>query len=391
MSSHLYRIAIIAIVLAASACRPDNSPTSAVDTNAGDIEAREDSLALVEAYAAQAKISWQLLPSMETAVIAAAAEEDAADDPAFWLHPTSGDSSIIYGSNKQGGIAAYDLQGKQVAYYPVGKVNNIDVLDSCFVNGTLTSLLGGTNRTYNSIELFAIDNATGKLTDLIDGQFSIDTTSVDEVYGYTFARDLSTGRDYCIINGKNGLMQQYELVYRSEGIMIQLVRSHQFGSQPEGMVADTELGHLYVGVEQEGIWKLPINPDDTTAATMLLESSMTRNSQLSYDIEGLALYTPEDYPAGCLVASSQGNFSYAVFERQGDNTYLGSFIIADNSEIDGAEETDGLAFCSDSLSADYPNGVLIVQDGFNYYGEQLQPQNFKVVDAGQLLDSLVRM
>jgi hypothetical protein len=53
------------------------------------------------------------------------------------------------------------------------------------------------------------------------------------------------------------------------------------------------------------------------------------------------------------VVSSQGNNSYALFRREGDNAYVGSFaVIADGaSGIDGISETDGLDVTSASLGA----------------------------------------
>jgi 3-phytase len=88
------------------------------------------------------------------------------------------------------------------------------------------------------------------------------------------------------------------------------------------------------------------------------------------------------------VVSVQGNFSYAVFNRAGDNEYLGSFKIEDGDVIDGVEETDGLEVIPDSLSPQFPGGLLVVQDGFNYQADTLIPQNFKLVDWRQVIEAL---
>ncbi len=60
-------------------------------------------------------------------------------------------------------------------------------------------------------------------------------------------------------------------------------------------------------------------------------------------MEGVGLYDLGG-GRGYLVVSSQGNNSYAVYRREGDNAYLGSFsVIADPAKgIDGISETDGL-------------------------------------------------
>jgi 3-phytase len=88
-----------------------------------------------------------------------------------------------------------------------------------------------------------------------------------------------------------------------------------------------------------------------------------------------------------LLASSQGNFSYAVFRREGKQAYLGSFTIQDGV-VDGAEETDGIEICSFAFGEQYPRGFLIVQDGWNYNENTKRPQNFKVVDWRKIENAL---
>ena len=53
--------------------------------------------------------------------------------------------------------------------------------------------------------------------------------------------------------------------------------------------------------------------------------------------------------------------------------------IADSptAEIDGAEETDGLAVTSVNLGEGFEQGLLVVQDGFNRRPDETQ--NFKLV------------
>jgi 3-phytase len=81
------------------------------------------------------------------------------------------------------------------------------------------------------------------------------------------------------------------------------------------MVADDALGTLFVGVEDEGFYRFDALPTGSSRGT-LLEASTAENPAIAYDVEGLALYAPND-STGYLVASSQGNNSYAVFERTG--------------------------------------------------------------------------
>ncbi|MBP0000034.1 MAG: phytase [Cyanobacteria bacterium SID2] len=87
-------------------------------------------------------------------------------------------------------------------------------------------------------------------------------------------------------------------------------------------------------------------------------------SPLKADIEGLSIYDAGD-GEGYILVSSQGDSTYAVFDREGDNPYLGSFVVADNATIDQANESDGLDVVSANLGDKYPDGLLVVQDGAN--------------------------
>lgn len=65
--------------------------------------------------------------------------------------------------------------------------------------------------------------------------------------------------------------------------------------------------------------------------------------------------------------SSQGNDTYAVFDRQGDHAYRGSFaVVADPARgIDGISETDGLDVNSGNLGPGFEHGAMVAQDGRN--------------------------
>ena len=151
------------------------------------------------------------------------------------------------------------------------------------------------------------------------------------------------------------------------------------------MIVDDQNEVLFVGEEEKGIWKMQFS--DGSTPKLIPESQNENNPLIEYDIEGLAIYQGKSGNAndGFLVASIQGNFSYAVFERTGDNKYITSFKIINSDFIDGVEETDGLEIFSEPIGTIFPNGILIVQDGFNYKNEILESQNFKIVDLKKVL------
>lgn len=54
---------------------------------------------------------------------------DAADDPAIWIHPQTPELSLILGTDKQGGLHSYNLDGSAVQLVSAGShPNNVDVL-----------------------------------------------------------------------------------------------------------------------------------------------------------------------------------------------------------------------------------------------------------------------
>lgn len=376
----MYRVLLLLIpCLFILACQPTQTESESLTDS--DLEAREDSLELVAAYAAQEKIELSVYPAIETTPVQASFMDDAVDDPAIWIHPEDVSRSLIFGSNKKGGLAAYNLEGEEVAYYPIGNINNVDILNEFTIGDRTIYLLGCSNRSDQSINLFSIHPEDGKLTNIAEGELLVDPQKIDDIYGFCFARLLESDKAYAVINGKNGLLQQFELKPGEFGIQLDLSREVQFDSQTEGMVADNELGFLYVGEENRGIWKLNIDPA-TGNKKQFIKNSGAENPNIRYDVEGLTLYKSGE--AGYLIASSQGNFSYAIFERSGDNSYLMSFKIRPTDVIDGVEETDGLDVTPDSLSPVFPRGLIVMQDGFNYDGDTLRAQNLKLVSWGEV-------
>lgn len=341
-------------------------------------EAREDSLELVAAYDRQSKISPSAFPALETEAVLAGETLDAADDPAIWINTTAAEQSIIIGSNKKGGLHLYGMDGQELGYFPVGNINNVDVLQEFRVGDQVIALVGGSNRSDQSLDLFQLDPENQQLIDIAEGPLTVDSTEMDDVYGFCFYQDTTEQRSYAFINAKNGRVQQFELLPTAEGrIAINKVRDIVFDSQVEGMVADPVYHTLYVGEEDAGIWKVPARPEGASQKFLIPESS-EGNPNISYDVEGLALYAQE--AGGYLLASSQGNFSYAVFDRLPPHAYVTSFTLQSRDLLDGVEETDGIEAVSFPLGDRFPMGVFIAQDGFNYDGDSLRAQNFKIVD-----------
>lgn len=93
---------------------------------------------------------------------------------------------------------------------------------------------------------------------------------------------------------------------------------------------------------------------------------------------------PED---GYIIVSSQGESLFAVYERQGDNAYVGKFRVIDSaSGMDGVSGTDGLDVSVEDLPAPFSGGVLVVQDDYNREPEA--NQGFKLVPWADVVEAL---
>lgn len=304
-----------------------------------------------------------------------ASNDDAADDPAIWVHQQDATKSLILGTDKKRGLMVYNLKGELVQELERGRLNNVDLRQGVLLGGQLQTLAVATNRTNSSLDIFNVSNSG--VVSFIQQQ----KVSLSDPYGLCMY--LTEGLAYVFANSKDGEYQQW--VLNPHGTLEpQLLGSYHLDSQPEGCVADDVANTLYVGEENFGIWLMPA---DISRFDEMMVLDVVGEGQLSADVEGLGIYRNTDDVY--LIASSQGDYSYAIYDLNNDNRYVGSFSVADNLEagVDGAEETDGLAVTSIAVTKDFPEGLLVVQDGYN-----LMPkanQNFKLVSWGDVIGSFI--
>jgi len=319
-------------------------------------------------------------PTLETTPVEH--DGDAADDPAIWVDPSDPARSLIIGTDKQAGLYVYDLSGKPVQFLPDGRMNNVDLRDGFKLGGRSVSLVAASNRTDDTIALYAMDAETRRLVPVSDGP---QATGLTDPYGLCMYRN-RRGRTFVFINDTDGRMRQWELQARKNGkVGAKLVREFKFATQAEGCVADDAAGVLYVAEEDSTLWRMGAEPSAGQAMTEI--SSVAKNPALKDDLEGIGLYDLGG-GRGYLVLSSQGNNTYAVFRREGANEYVGSFAVAADASkgIDGSSETDGLDVTSRALGPAFPHGLFIAQDGRNV--APAERQNFKLVPWERIADQL---
>lgn len=366
-------LATLIIVLFVAGCK-DNGGKSipTIERYYESLDSSGFSVYLGKAIKNQQIFALTLTPDEETEPVNAEKGVDAADDPAIWINEKNPEKSLILGTNKESGLHVYDLQGNELQFLNVGCLNNVDLRDGFLVNNKEVVLVAASNCTLNTISLFFIDKNTRTVSDEVLNIKS----SVNDVYGLCMYKNPQRNKYYVFVNGKGAEVEQWEIFNDSDSLNARLVREFSVNSKPEGMVADDENGLLFIGIEEEGIIKLNAEPDSEYEPEWVTDSSPKENKYISSDIEGLALYKTTDKTY--LLASSQGNFSFALFEVSKSVRYLFSFTVKDGM-IDGVEETDGIEVINFPVNENYPEGLLVVHDGFNFQNDSIQAQNFKYI------------
>ena len=302
---------------------------------------------------------------------------DAADDPAVWAAPDSADS-LILGTDKTAGLYAFNLDGSIHQRLEVGRLNNVDVRQGFFVDGREMALAAASDRTNIAVAFFLIDPGTREITPAPGGIVPVDLV---DPYGFCLYRSPIDGALYAFVNGKETSdVIQLHVTWQDGAIAATPVRRFTVGSQPEGCVADDRTAHLYVGEEAVGVWRYGAEPGDSNVRTLFAEADGDR---IVADVEGLALW-PRGADSGYLIASSQGDSAFAVYDLE-TGIYETRFAIVDG-EVDGTSETDGIELYPAPLGEAFPQGVFVAQDDADDTGGQ----NFKIVDLRALRGVLPR-
>ena len=306
-----------------------------------------------------------VLPMAETTPVSTA--DDAADDIAIWVNPVDAAQSLIVGTNKKSGVALYDLSGRQIFFLESGRVNNVDLRQ---IDETI---IIGSNRSLNTLDVYRLNPTAPSLT--LAGQFPVGR---DEPYGacmYDGGPDVGL---VAFIAFKDGELRSWTIRTTPDGkVSAEPGPGTNMGAQAEGCVADDAKGTLFVGVEEVGIFAMDAKTPRFDQAFQI--DTIGGVSNLVADVEGLTLFYGQD-DMGYLLASSQGDNTYMVYDRLPPYAFRAKFRIADNIDagIDGTQETDGIDVTGLSLGPDLPQGVFVVQDGFNT--DPAENQNFKLVD-----------
>lgn len=319
---------------------------------------------------------------------------DAADDIAIWVNSADTQHSRIFATDKKAGVIAYDMTGEIVQSLLVGRINNIDLRDGFEIDGTPRVLVAGSERDANAARLWLVDPATGLLVDAPGERVSV---NVPEPYGICLA--MYAGKAYVFTSDRTRGVVQHELTIRDGQVVATLVRTFVTVGEVEGMAADDQLGVVYFSEEDACVWRVPIDPtiplgranadaktpvmlsipaaakdaDRAKPESMVVVARCVPGQPIVPDAEGIAIASVAN--SGVVIVSSQGNSTFAVFDRALTNQYRGSFRLVGSKSVDAVEETDGIDVACASMGAAFPFGVFVAQDG----KVEGRGQNFKLV------------
>ena len=317
-------------------------------------------------------------------------EGDAADDPAIWVNKNNPSNSIIFGTDKKSGIYSYNLQGQELSYTNLGRINNIDTRTLNLGDDENVSdftFLFGSNRTLGSVDLWVFEDnkIRQKLKNNsweVPSKPSFRGKSNIIVYGICAGIDPKYGLVAFLTEDTGPRVEVWNLTDNG----LDLITTFNNGGESEGCVYDDFNRTLFISEEEvRGVLKAYRLDDSFDFSEPYIVDS--REGQIGGDPEGVSLYKTSNN-SGYLILSSQGDSKFNLYDRNYPFDYITSFRIGSSKSIDNVTDTDGIETINFNLSDEYPEGIMIAQDGFNKDGYETKRQNFKIVSFKDVLDAL---
>lgn len=299
---------------------------------------------------------------METVVTTDATVD--ADDPVLWADRRDPSRGLLIGTDKTDGLYVHDLTGKVLQFFPDGPLNNVDLREGFVVDGKSYVLIAAAERARFGIVTYLLDPDT-----LVVKPYGFLPTDMGEPYGFCMGR--RGDAFYVLPNTKSGEARQYRITATPTGPALALERTMKVATQTEGCVVDDAAQVFYLGEEDTGIWRFDFDPKAPPTPTLVYGVD---SKVLTADTEGLTIM--RDGAHTYLIASSQGDSTYPVWEIQGQSyAYKGRFAVEGGS-IDNVTVTDGLDAWSGPIGP-WPEGAIAMHDTDDGDGKQ---QNYKLVD-----------
>jgi 3-phytase len=280
---------------------------------------------------------------------------DDTDDMCIWIHPTDPSLSTIIAADKAADmVVVYDLAGNtlqtiQLYQSDTGseQPGNIDLRYGFPLGDEAVDIVALNQRASSQgrgFRIYKIDPETRLLTRIDDG-----AANEHANYGMCLYKSRVTEKFYAFATAKSQGVEQYELVDNGEG-QVSLIFVRRWDQKKcEGAVADDELGYVYIAEESTGLWRYDAEPDGSTEGTLI---AATGENGFAKDAEGATIYYARD-GGGYIIASSQGNDTFIVYDRQPPHAYVKTF------SLEGVEETDGVDVTNVNLGPEFPYGLFV--------------------------------
>ncbi len=344
-----------------------------------------------------------------------------------WLHPSDPGRSTFVATIRNG-IAVYDLAGNELQQIagppspgpgiPAARYNALDVQYGFKLGGKRVDLAVVADRGFDKLRIFSIDPETRLLTDVADpanptvfvppSQVPRQQTAI----GVALYRDQAADRLYAFVSQRRtAVIKQIELLDNGAGgVTWAPVRSIPLPTvfetpngpwtagdpQVEGMVVDQQRGVLYANSESVGLWRMSARPDAGDRPVLVEKvagfggpGSGLGGELMDGDVLGATIYYGPG-ESGYLIISSEEESACYVFDRAGDNAFLGNaFVLGDGPSIDGTTSSHGIHVTTTGLGPRFPKGAFIAQDSYNTpeIDNPNASTNYKIIGWDRIADA----
>jgi len=317
-------------------------------------------------------------------------EDGNADDPAIWLNKKAPESSIIFGTDKYRGIYTYNLKGQTIGFSESGRVNNIDLRSLKDLNiNKFKTFIFGSNGTNNSLDLWIYSDDVIHQSSLNNSfslsqmpQISVKTNFLS--YGVCAGYDKKLGLIAFVTEAMGSRVQLWQ--YSDNALALISTFNNGNAYESEGCVYDDENRTLFISEENaRGVVRAyKLNNELSFNKPIIID---TREGNITGDPEGLAILKINKKD-GYLIASSQGSSTFNIYQRHAPYNFINKFSVTSNKIIDGVSDTDGIDILNTYLNKDFPNGIIVVQDGENTGEQYISKENFKYLSLRDLIIKL---
>jgi 3-phytase len=309
---------------------------------------------------------------------------DVTDDSVIYADPNTPGNSVVIADNKSdgsgssaGGVGVFSMSGSLLQFRQgEGQIGNIDYRPFT-MGGSEKILVGANRRDNNTMRFWVYDPATRTLGANVNATTLPATDSLN--YGFCMGYTSGGANLNAYVLHENGVMKQYRITESTSEpgkVTGTLVRTFDVGGISEGCAVDDELGYLYIGEEDTGLWRY--GAGSTTGSTRTSVASVS-GSLLNADVEGISIAKLANN-TGYIYVSSQADNQIVVFDRV-TNAHVRTFSVGSNGTIDAVTDTDGVAVETKNLGSNYPYGALVVHDNSNTGGSTSNLKYVPLVEA----------